>query len=1064
LSFKVVEDEEEVDEDDEVVEFDNDNSNKGNVLMSKLSKGVVPLAASLGFAFTPSSALTIRIAGAAVGGAAGLLARKTIIEPMLKTSNDDNDNTGNGGGNTVLPASVQKTLSILEAGPPTVNLTLKKLEQLAKRNGVASEDLGLLFTYVFSQVIYDAVSRDGDDVTDLIEVVDFAQDIGLTPQEIGDGFALAAIKVGESLDKDDRGFFVADYSDEVFLQAAKIFFLGDKMIGNPDGYFGKRLSVALHFFTPESLKEQVTDACTTLFRRCVESVVSNPDQFSQEEVEKLRTFLTPSASASALRPANMQSMIMEALHMTLDNELSAEGKSALEVKIKDYDALVKARSILGWNSLEFDATIETRTLPKFEAAARDIIQAVVNDPEQASNLADVLAERIESLNIDTRKARVLLTTLVSEQNAEYMDKINKVYGVSGNAVEPAFKVMVKYSAVHEGLKTLTNKVMDGIDIPVPGLPFAEIVRASMFEMKIKNPSASVKDDMFALDEDQQTIVRKNLALPKVTSWVSECLAQGNFKDEAKAAYRKILDEYGVSDKDWQATAIDFYYQEVQRVANTRAIPTSVDMQRLIDIQKFVSCNEPSVHRVHLELLGDKYVKAVTEAMTPTGVITEEYIEGLERLRLRLQLSESDAKSLFGLASRNRIGPVVKDLCEVWKSDSDATKRREKEMQNIKKKSGDPISSADNVFGYMETGAQKDGGGPNVFMREALNMVDFFEQNYITQGVDISTLESLPVTASGVVSFEDVVGMFKHYLITRLSEPDEQLRQRYVEKERLFGLAIGISGEGQAKIKESLGYTAYKNMLKQVLRVKDGVGSEEYKQFALLKESLGLTQEVADKVLDEASRNAVVEHAAALFRPKDNIIDATTASRFRSQVQSLGFNMQKETGFNERLVTYLYALEVQYLVENGMESDLKEIQEAYDIPQDKAEEIIEVCCKRYVNQLLNLALRAAKKYDERETLSWVSEIMKYSQFISGSVDADGNIYSDKDKERMISFYESESGEKSDGIRLRELCHLTEDYIPPLEGIDGLLGKVKGLSDLERQIRQEQEDGKSTWAWG
>lgn len=1063
LSFKVVEDEE-VEEDDEVIEFDNEDGNRGNVLMSKLSRGVVPLAASLGFALTPSTALTIRIAGAAVGGAAGLLARKTIIDPLLKTSNDDNDFGGSGGGNAVLPASVLKTLAILENGPPTVNLSLKKLEEIAKKNGVASEDLGLLFTYVFSQVVYDAVSKEGEDVTDLIEVVDFAEDIGLTPQEIGDGFSLAAIKVGQQLEKDSRGFFVAEYSHEIFLQAAKIFFLGDKMIGNQSGYYGKRLSVALHFFTPDSLKDQVTDACTNLFRRCVESVVSNPDDFSLEEVENLRQFLTPSASASSLRPANMQSMIMEALHMTLDNDLS--GENALDVKIKDYGSLVKAKNILGWNSLEFDATIETRTMPKFETAAREIVKKIVENPELAPELAEVLAERIKSLNIDERKARVLLTTIISEQNAEYMEKIDKVYKVSSNAVEPAFKVMVKYSAVHAGLKTLTEKVMDGIDIPVPGLPFADIVRASMFEMKIKNPTASVNDDMFSLDEDQQRIVRKNLALPKVTSWVSECLAQGNFKEDAKSAYRKILDEYGVTDKDWQATALDFYYQEVQRVATTRAIPTSVDMQRLADIQTFVGCDEKNVQRVHLELLGDKYVKAVTEAMTPTGVITEEYIDGLERLRTRLQLSEEDAKSLFGLASRNRIGPVVKDLCEVWKSDSDATKRREKEMQNIKKKSGDPISSPDNVFGYMETGAQKDGGGPNVFMREALNMVDFFEQNYITQNVNIESLDSLPVTASGVVPYDDMVGMFKHYLITRLSEPDDELRQRYVDKERVFALALGISNEGQAKIKESLGYTACKNMLKQVLRMKDGIDAEEYKQFAMLKDSLGLTQEVADKILDEASRHAIVEHATVLFRPKDNIIDASTAIRFRSQVQSLGFNMQKETGFNERLVTYLYALEVQYLVENGMESDLKEVQEAYDIPEEKATEIIEVCCKRYVDQLLNLALRAAKKYDERETLSWVTEIMKYSPFISDSVNADGNIYSEKDKERMISFYENDikEGEKRDGSRLRELVCLSEDYIPPLEGIDGLLGKVKGLSDLEAQIRKDQDEGKKTWAWG
>jgi hypothetical protein len=33
---------------------------------------------------------------------------------------------------------------------------------------------------------------------------------------------------------------------------------------------------------------------------------------------------------------------------------------------------------------------------------------------------------------------------------------------------------------------------------------------------------------------------------------------------------------------------------------------------------------------------------------------------------------------------------------------------------------------------MEMGGQKDGGGPNVFMREALNLVDFFKENYIVQ--------------------------------------------------------------------------------------------------------------------------------------------------------------------------------------------------------------------------------------------------------------------------------------------------------------------------------------------
>ena len=323
--------------------------------------------------------------------------------------------------------------------------------------------------------------------------------------------------------------------------------------------------------------------------------------------------------------------------------------------------------------------------------------------------------------------------------------------------------------------------------------------------------------------------------------------------------------------------------------------------------------------------------------------------------------------MLGLASRIRISPVVKDLCDIWKSDTDASGRRDKEKElakGKKDKSGDPISSPDNVFGYMETGAQKDGGGPNVFMREALNLVDFFTENYLlTNNVELSTLETLPVTAVGVVPEKDLAGMFKHYLITRLSEKDDILRKRYIEAERVFALVLGINPDGQKKIKESLAYTAYKNMLKNVFRYKDAVEPQDLQQFVILKESLQLDQEAADKILSEASKGAILEHAAAFIRPADAQINANEARRLRQQIQSLGLDIQKDAGFNERLVTYMYALEVQSMIENGEEENLKDVQEAYDIPEDRASEIVEAASKRYVSQLLNLALRAAKKYDE-----------------------------------------------------------------------------------------------------
>lgn len=127
-----------------------------------------------------------------------------------------------------------------------------------------------------------------------------------------------------------------------------------------------------------------------------------------------------------------------------------------------------------------------------------------------------------------------------------------------------------------------------------------------------------------------------------------------------------------------------------------------------------------------------YTPNPTHTHTPPtpGVITDEYKGGLERLRTRLAISPEGSRRLVALASRLRLGPVVRDLIDVWKSDIDGSARERKKQNGPTDKSRDPISSMDNVLGYMETGAQKEGGGPNVFMRECLNLVDFFAGNSV----------------------------------------------------------------------------------------------------------------------------------------------------------------------------------------------------------------------------------------------------------------------------------------------------------------------------------------------
>ena len=71
-----------------------------------------------------------------------------------------------------------------------------------------------------------------------------------------------------------------------------------------------------------------------------------------------------------------------------------------------------------------------------------------------------------------------------------------------------------------------------------------MVRVSMFKMNI-GKSRGLSEKMFELNPEQQKIVRKNLALPKVTGWINQCISEGNFDENAKNAYMKLIADYEI---------------------------------------------------------------------------------------------------------------------------------------------------------------------------------------------------------------------------------------------------------------------------------------------------------------------------------------------------------------------------------------------------------------------------------------------------------------------------------------------------------------------------------------
>ena len=185
-----------------------------------------------------------------------------------------------------------------------------------------------------------------------------------------------------------------------------------------------------------------------------------------------------------------------------------------------------------------------------------------------------------------------------------------------------------------------------------------------------------------------------------------------------------------------------------------------------------------------------------------------------------------------------------------------------------------------------------------------------------------------------------------------------------------------------------------------------------------------------------------------MRPKDNLITADIARKLRGQMSTLNLDIREDIGLNPNVIGFMYTLEVQAAIEGGYEGELQELQESYGIPEETAAYIVDVASKRYISQLLSIGLSHARKYEEAQTNSITEKIVKFMYFFDGPVDADANLFSEDDKERLISFYRDDERSKrsveqkrEDCVRLKELILLSEDFVAPIEGIAGLKGEAK-----------------------
>lgn len=196
---------------------------------------------------------------------------------------------------------------------------------------------------------------------------------------------------------------------------------------------------------------------------------------------------------------------------------------------------------------------------------------------------------------------------------------------------------------------------------------------------------------------------------------------------------------------------------------------------------------------------------------------------------------------------------------------------------------------------------------------------------------------------------------------------------------------------------------------------------------------------------------------------------------------MGLDWIEDLHFTPSMVGSLFALEIQYMVEHDLAEEFVDAQEIYRIDPETASGIVELVCKRYVSQIVAVALRFARQCKEEETVKWTEPIIKFGKYFSGSISADAALYKEDDKQRLINYYlhnlerkfyaEAEAAEvagtydeeqfspevladmmSSVSGKLNEAIYLDPKFVPSEYGVSGLLGDgTPTLSEMEGDIQ-------------
>jgi len=800
--------------------------------------GLVAIGGAAGFALTPSRRIPVNAVGGLVTAAVGNVARNRLSSVRQK-------------------AAVPAVAAMLSEG--LAKVSEEALNGIATEYDVPKKEFQTQMAELFLTYLSATLNSHVVETSELSELLRLQQLLRLSSAQVGAQVYSAA----RQLYSRHRAYLEDTEPNDSKRLLGKFVFLAERLLAedeSPEGYKYESLRLQKLFsLTLIEWRAMAEEAAIPFYERALTSAVLEAKPVTAEQLAAVRASL-------GITPGAAEGMHAEIFGRSAAAALGADGRFAEA----DKERLAVTRALLGMDEAAAAGCLRGLTTPLYSTTFNEVVgelegvEGAEADERVTAQLAGKLTLRAQELLLDETAdaegaalraaAQAQLADAVKYMRAQNLpEALSRTQALVASCSRVA-AFLIAAGRAEGDVDTVLGRLYAGAKGDLKQSEVLALYRSLLLsfleKLKVEAEESTALARLrllLGLSEAESASVYQAAAGPLFRASLVRAVEAADYGAAPKAAMQASLSDLSLPAAVTAEICKDVYAGQLRSfVGEDNKVLDEEQSASLASLRAFLDLEMADVQAEHEAVCGPAYSNSVKEVMGTSGVIPDEYWEGLAALRERLGLSEDSAKAVFA----TEVTAKMKEF---------GTKAVEALQEKLDPQSANKEAGGEGSMN-MAAGAS--------FTTELLNLVDFAVASKAIIVEDGQTM-GIGANLRGELSERALQELYKQYLMEAFSGAESTTQSKIFESLGKLSLVLGLTDREITSIHNEVGSMIYRQYVGKAL-VKGPLGKDQVTFLASIKDTLGMEQALCDELVRDQQLNRVSVLIESMFE-KDEVL-------------------------------------------------------------------------------------------------------------------------------------------------------------------------------------------------